>query len=75
MGNGQKAQHRRERMKENAPKAAKSQLKINEKAKNIICEVCRTTFLCTVREKALQEHVNNKHAGKTFKDCFPKYGN
>jgi len=28
MGNGQKAQHRRERMKENAPKAAHSQLKI-----------------------------------------------
>ncbi|ORX49018.1 DUF1909-domain-containing protein [Piromyces finnis] len=72
MGNGQKAQHRRERMKETASKGGKSQLKINEKAKNIICEVCRTTFLCTVREKALQEHVSNKHPGKSFTDCFPK---
>ncbi|CAG8600960.1 5023_t:CDS:2, partial [Funneliformis caledonium] len=54
---GQKAQHKRERAKNDAKKGATSQLKANEAAKNIVCQVCRNTFLCTVRKKALDEHA------------------
>ncbi|KAI9012566.1 At2g23090 like protein [Phycomyces blakesleeanus] len=72
MGNGQKAQMKRERNAKSAGKAANSQLKVNEAAKNIICKQCFQTFLCTSREKALTEHAENKH-GKTMKDCFPDY--
>lgn len=50
---------------------AKSQLKVNEAAKNIMCMVCRQTFLLTIREKALQEHIDSKHSGKAFKEVFP----
>ncbi|KAF9160198.1 hypothetical protein DFQ27_005056 [Actinomortierella ambigua] len=71
MGNGQKAQMRRER---NAKDAAggKSQLKVNEAAKNIICTICRQTFLCTIRSKNLEEHATNKH-GKALLECFPGF--
>ncbi|KAF9975124.1 hypothetical protein BGZ73_001339 [Actinomortierella ambigua] len=77
MGNGQKAQMRRERNAKDAAGNAKSQLKVrlrqidalslsklpflntlyfidlsqNEAAKNIICVICRQTFLCTIRAK------------------------
>ncbi|ORZ00589.1 hypothetical protein BCR43DRAFT_485467 [Syncephalastrum racemosum] len=72
MGNGQKAQMRRDRNAKNGPKEAKSQLKTNVAAKNIICGVCKQTFLCTSREKALNEHASNKH-DKTVKECFPDF--
>jgi len=71
MGNGARAQQKRER---NAAKAgtgnAKSQNKVNEAAKNIICVTCRQTFLLTTRAPALEEHAQNKHS-KTMADCFP----
>ncbi|KAI9474922.1 hypothetical protein BX667DRAFT_507198 [Coemansia mojavensis] len=51
MGNGAKAQQKRERNKKSAGAAAKSQLKQNEMAKNVMCNICRNTFLCTVKEK------------------------
>ncbi|CAO3634499.1 unnamed protein product [Mucor hiemalis] len=75
MGNGQKAQMKRER---NAKAAGKDVVIFcinvvhNEAAKNIICKVCFQTFLCTAREKALTEHAENKHS-KTIKDCFPDW--
>ncbi|KAG0166480.1 hypothetical protein DFQ28_007210 [Apophysomyces sp. BC1034] len=72
MGNGQKAQMKRERNAKGQGKDPKSQLKANEAAKNIICLQCRQTFLCTSREKALTEHAENKHS-KTMNDCFPNY--
>ncbi|CAB4409025.1 unnamed protein product [Rhizophagus irregularis] len=72
MGNGQKAQHKRERAKNDAKKGPTSQLKTNEAAKNIVCQVCRNTFLCTVRKKALEEHADNKH-GKKLEECFPGF--
>ncbi|CAG8457501.1 15844_t:CDS:2 [Funneliformis mosseae] len=72
MGNGQKAQHKRERAKNDAKKGATSQLKANEAAKNIVCQVCRNTFLCTVRKKALDEHAGNKHS-KKLEECFPGF--
>lgn len=49
---GAKAAMKRER---NAGKGGKggdkSQLKVNEKAKSIICQTCRATFLVTARAK------------------------
>ncbi|KAI8922203.1 hypothetical protein PhCBS80983_g03099 [Powellomyces hirtus] len=72
-GNAQKAAMARERKKAAAGKTANSQLKVNEAAKNTMCSVCRQTFLMTIRQKALEEHVTNKHAGKEFKACFPTF--
>ncbi|KAJ3152120.1 hypothetical protein HDU86_005965 [Geranomyces michiganensis] len=72
-GNAQKSAMARAKAQEKAGKPAKSQLKVNEAAKNTMCAVCRQTFLMTIREAALREHVNNKHAGKEFKACFPTF--
>ncbi|KOS12763.1 hypothetical protein Malapachy_1371 [Malassezia pachydermatis] len=73
MGNGARAQQKRERnAKANSGKEAKSQLKANEAAKSVICQICRQTFLMTVREPALKQHADNKH-GKDIKDCFPTW--
>ncbi|RUP46087.1 hypothetical protein BC936DRAFT_147372 [Jimgerdemannia flammicorona] len=71
MGNGQKAQMRRDRAAKDK-KGPTSQKKANEAAKSIICNVCRQTFLCTTREKALLEHSENKHS-KTVQECFPGF--
>jgi len=42
---GARAQQKRERKSQNAPKATKSQAKSNEMAKNIICLVCKQPFV------------------------------
>jgi len=73
MGNGAKAQQKRERNAAKGPAGGKSTLKVNEAAKTIICTTCRQTFLVTTRAPALTEHVENKHAGKTPKECFPTF--
>ncbi|KAF8895041.1 DUF1909-domain-containing protein [Gymnopilus junonius] len=71
MGNGAKAAQKRERNADkNAPKGSKSQSKVNEAAKSIICQVCRQSFLITTRAPALEEHASNKHS-KTSAECFP----
>ncbi|KAJ2776911.1 hypothetical protein GGI15_004688 [Coemansia interrupta] len=69
MGNGAKAQMKRERGAKNAPKEANSQLKVNAAAKNIKCSVCFADFLCTSRSKQLEEHAMNKH-NKGLQECF-----
>ncbi|TQS36650.1 hypothetical protein Golomagni_02892 [Golovinomyces magnicellulatus] len=71
MGNGAKAASKRDR-KEKDVKVAKSQLKTNEQAKDIQCQVCRSTFLKTTRAPALTEHASNKHS-KTLSECFPNF--
>ncbi|KAM7207732.1 DUF1909 domain containing protein [Naviculisporaceae sp. PSN 640] len=71
-GNGAKAAQKRERNAKNAAGTAKSQLKVNEAAKDIQCDTCKATFLKTTREKALTEHATNKH-NKTLKECFPNF--
>ncbi|EIW86522.1 DUF1909-domain-containing protein [Coniophora puteana RWD-64-598 SS2] len=71
MGNGAKAAQKRERnAAKNDPKGSKSQAKVNEAAKNIICQTCRQSFLLTTRAPALEEHAKNKHS-KTLAECFP----
>ncbi|PWN54017.1 DUF1909-domain-containing protein [Violaceomyces palustris] len=73
MGNGARAQQKRERNAKDAKSGPSSQLKVNEAAKNVMCMTCRQTFLLTVREPALKEHAENKHS-KTIADCFPNWG-
>ncbi|KAI0150881.1 At2g23090 like protein [Pestalotiopsis sp. NC0098] len=71
MGNGAKAQQKRERNAKDS-KVAKSQLKTNEKAMDIQCQICKSTFLKTTRAPQLEVHAQNKHS-KTIADCFPGY--
>ncbi|CRK10916.1 hypothetical protein HYQ45_004474 [Verticillium longisporum] len=73
MGNGNRAQQKRERNAEKAGKPAKSQLKVNAAAKDIQCQICKATFLKTTKAPALTEHADNKHK-KTLPDCFPTFG-
>ncbi|EPQ60933.1 DUF1909-domain-containing protein [Gloeophyllum trabeum ATCC 11539] len=73
MGNGAKAQQKRERNSKAPPaKGSKSQLKVNEAAKNIVCTTCRQPFMITTRQPALEQHAQNKHS-KTLADCFPDF--
>ncbi|ESK98442.1 duf1909-domain-containing protein [Moniliophthora roreri MCA 2997] len=71
MGNGAKAQQKRERNADkNAPKGSKSQAKVNEAAKNIVCATCKQSFLVTTRAPALEQHSQDRH-NKTMAECFP----
>ncbi|KAJ7357137.1 At2g23090 like protein [Mycena albidolilacea] len=71
MGNGAKAAQKRERNADKgAAKGSKSQAKVNEAAKSIVCATCRQNFLITTRAPALEEHAQNKHS-KTMAECFP----
>ncbi|PCH33431.1 DUF1909-domain-containing protein [Wolfiporia cocos MD-104 SS10] len=70
MGNGAKAQQKRERNAAKAGGTAKSQTKTNQAALNITCQTCRQSFLLTTRAPALEEHARNKH-NKTMAECFP----
>ena len=47
-----------------------STLKTKEDAMIYQCKVCRQTFMCTATVELLQQHVDNKHKGKGYKDCF-----
>ncbi|KAL8387873.1 hypothetical protein RB595_009611 [Gaeumannomyces hyphopodioides] len=49
MGNGNRAQQKRERNAKDQKGIKKSQLKVNEQAKKIQCEICKVTFLSTIR--------------------------
>ncbi|KAF8203278.1 At2g23090 like protein [Pholiota molesta] len=85
MGNGAKAQQKRERNADKNPAAgSKSQARINEAAKSIVCATCKQPFLVTTRAPAtayriilvdlysLEEHSKNKHS-KTMAECFPNF--
>ncbi|KEZ46004.1 hypothetical protein SAPIO_CDS1407 [Scedosporium apiospermum] len=71
MGNGAKAQQKRERNQKDS-KVAKSQLKSNTAACNIVCNVCKQSFLQTSKAPTLTIHAENKHS-KTLADCFPNF--
>jgi hypothetical protein len=66
-GNGAKAAQKRERNAEKNKKSAGSQLKSNEAAKTIKCELCKQSFLGTMRRPALTTHAevqyNYMHTG------------
>ncbi|KAF8168323.1 hypothetical protein B0H34DRAFT_792943 [Crassisporium funariophilum] len=52
MGNGAKAAQKRERNEKGTAKGSKSQAKVNEAAKSIICATCKQNFLITTRAPA-----------------------
>ena len=58
----------------NQKKKTGSRLKDNAAALSIICQVCRSTFLCTSTRPKLEEHIASKHAkGGSFEGCFPGF--
>jgi len=73
-GNQAKAAQKRERnaKKNTAKKGGTSQLKNNERAKTIVCDVCLISFMCTASRDHLAEHAQNRH-DKTLQECFPNY--
>ncbi|KAI0728625.1 At2g23090 like protein [Fomitopsis betulina] len=73
MGNGAKAQQKRERNAAKAGGTAKSQIKTNQAAMNIVCQTCKQAFMLTTRAPALEEHAQSKHS-KPLADCFPTFG-
>lgn len=74
-GNAQKSAISRAKNAAKAASAGKgSRLKDNAAALSIICQVCRSTFLCTSTRPKLEEHVASKHAkGGSFEGCFPGF--
>ncbi|UQC88074.1 uncharacterized protein CLUP02_13596 [Colletotrichum lupini] len=68
---GAKAQQKRDRNAKDA-KPKGSQLKVNAAAKDIQCQICKSTFLKTTKAPALTEHAENKHS-KGLADCFPAF--
>lgn len=67
-----KSKTARDRKAKEAASAAKgSQLKANSAAQTIVCNVCRTTFLCTSKAAGLKQHAEGKHPKKNLKECFP----
>lgn len=57
--------------KQTAKKVAGSQLSANAKAMTIVCQICRTSFMCTTNQNTLKEHVQNRHSKNTYEECFP----
>ncbi|KAH8088176.1 At2g23090 like protein [Filobasidium floriforme] len=73
MGNGAKAEQKRERNAKNAPaKGASSQLKANAAAQTTICKKCFRTFQSTAGQAKLTEHSDTHN--KPFAECFPDFG-
>lgn len=71
---------KRERNAKNQPAGGKSQLKVNEKAMTVICQICRQrynglnrSFMQTIKKPDLEIHFNAKHSGKEFKAAFPSF--
>ncbi|KAF2433906.1 DUF1909-domain-containing protein [Tothia fuscella] len=68
MGNGAKAQQKRDRKKDDK-KGPTSQLKTNAAAKSIKCKTCFQDFQSTTNRQALETHADSKHS-KKYEDCF-----
>lgn len=72
-GNGMKSKTKRDRNQAKNAKGKKgSQLASNTQAQNIICKICRTTFMCTMKPGNLMEHVDSKHPKNSPGECFDK---
>ncbi|KAJ7597671.1 At2g23090 like protein [Mycena floridula] len=68
-----KAQQKRERNADKSgAKGSKSQAKVNEAAKSIVCNNCKKPFLVTTREPELVKHATDKHS-QTLAECFPTF--
>ncbi|KAG5175885.1 At2g23090 like protein [Tribonema minus] len=70
-GNGQKSKAAREKAAKRDAKPKGSQLAMNSAACNIVCQVCRQTFMMVANETTLREHALNKHPKSAPSACFP----
>ncbi|GAM87553.1 hypothetical protein ANO11243_055800 [Dothideomycetidae sp. 11243] len=68
MGNGAKAQQKRDRNAKDTKKGPTTQLKANAAAQTIKCKKCFQTFQSTTNKQALEEHAG-KHT-MTYDACF-----
>ena len=50
-----------------------SQAKANASAQTLLCQICRSTFVCTSSRASLTDHSANKHPKNTFEQCFPGF--
>ncbi|KAJ9123352.1 hypothetical protein QFC22_001551 [Naganishia vaughanmartiniae] len=71
MGNGAKAQMKRDKNAAGAGKGGASQLKTNTASQSIQCKTCFQTFQSTAKVAELTQHAENKHSNKAKADCFP----
>lgn len=71
-GNGAKSHAKREANAKKLAGPSGSQLKVNQASMNIICQVCRQTFMLTTKSPELTQHADNKHK-KTQDECFPGF--
>ncbi|KEF56165.1 uncharacterized protein A1O9_07746 [Exophiala aquamarina CBS 119918] len=69
MGNGARAQQKRERNAGKDKKEPSSQLKTNAAAQTFKCKTCFQTFQSTTARKALESHATDRHS-KAVEDCF-----
>jgi hypothetical protein len=60
MGNGAKAAMKRERNAKDQKGQASSQLKVNQKAMNVQCTICRQQYMQTINRKTLEDHISSK---------------
>jgi hypothetical protein len=60
MGNGAKAAMKRERNAKDQKGQASSQLKVNQKAMNVQCSICRQQYMQTINRKTLEDHISSK---------------
>lgn len=56
--------------KRNEKKKPNSTVKDAPKNLNVICKVCRQTFMCTTSPQILKEHHEKKHAKNSYEECF-----
>jgi len=56
-----------------SPPFAGSQAKANASAQTLLCQICRSTFVCTSSRASLTDHSANKHPKNTFEQCFPGF--
>lgn len=63
----ERAQRRNQRGVQN------STLKSRDKDLNVVCEICRQTFMCTIKRPTLEQHIDSKHPKNKFQDCFPNF--
>jgi Zinc-binding len=70
-GNAMKSKTARDRKAAKDAKANKgSQLKVNQESMSIVCEICRTQFMCTSKPVILMQHVESKHPKNKPEECF-----
>ena len=54
-------------------KSKGSQLDAIKNAQTLTCKTCYSSFMCTATQGVLQQHIDAKHSGATFAQCFPDF--